>query len=895
MRTKEGHKRPDPAQLLTQIEEDEQREKRGKLKIFFGSSAGVGKTYAMLQEAQRKKAEGIDVVAGIIETHQRPETKQLLEGLVQLPQLEIDHRGVKVSEFDLDAALKRKPAILLVDELAHTNAPGCRHPKRWQDVEELLKAGIDVYTTINVQHLESLNDVVESITGIPVREMVPDSMFDDATDVVLVDTPPDELLTRLREGKVYIAPGANERAIQNFFKKTNLLSLRELALRRTADYVDVDTDTQRRREGLSTPNLAGDRVMVCIGPDKFASKLVRTGKRLAAALKAPWVAVYVETPDAENQNPRIRQHIQQVLQSAEKNGADVITLQGARVGEEIIDYAHSKGVTKIIIGKSIRSFWNRIFRGNLAEFVIAGSGDVDVYVVTTPAPALLTQSFNQKRSITFPVINLRISDYIFALVIVAIATGAGHFLQPLLSNSDIIMVYLVGAVTAAAWLGRWPAMLYSLLSVTCFNYFFTEPKFTFNVYDSSYWLTFAVMFFAGFVISSQAAKLREQMLFSRRRERETQLFYSLTKQLSVARDEKSMARDLEDCVSEALQAQTNIWYPDERGSLKMHVGSVVADQLKEETVAQWCFDHQEPAGLGTNTIPSAMHLYLPIIGTRSVLGVLGVLPQSGREAFLPDQIIMLKTFAGLLASALERLQASEMAEKTHLLVEKEKLRNTLLSSVSHDLKSPLSAITGAAEALLGETPKNALLKSIRQEATRLTKIINNLLDMTRIEGGQIQLNMQPYYPAEIIGTAVDACRETMKKHTLSLHVKDNLPLVKMDGLLMGQLIQNLLENAVIHTPVGTTVDISADIVDGAFRLIVSDNGPGIIAGQEKEIFSKFATFSRGDRPKGTGLGLAICQAIMAAHEGKIWAENKPEGGCRFIVELPHHLIVSEAV
>jgi len=895
MPKKERHNRPDPAQLLSQIEADEQREKRGKLKIFFGSSAGVGKTYAMLQEAHRIQAEGIDVIAGIIETHQRPETKQLLEGLPQLPRLEVEHRGVKVSEFDLDAALIRNPAILLVDEFAHTNAPGCRHPKRWQDVEELLKAGIDVYTTINVQHLESLNDVVESITGIPVREMVPDSMFDEANDIVLVDIPPDELLNRLREGKVYIAEGANERAIQNFFKKTNLLSLRELALRRTADYVDADTDDERRREGLSTPNIAGDRIMVCIGPDKFASKLVRTGKRLAAALKAPWIAVYIEAPDAESQSPRIRQHIQQVLQSAENNGAEVITLQGARIGDELIDYARNRGITKIIIGKSIRPFWKRLFRGNLAEMVIAESGDIDVYIVTAPAPAFLSQTFSQKKNpFSFPAI--RISDYIFALIFVAVSTGIGYLLRSTfsgISHSDVIMIYLIGAVTAAAWLGRWPAMLYSLLSVGCFNYFFVEPVFTFNVYDSSYWLTFAVMFFACFVISSQAARLREQMLFSRRRERETQLFYKLTKQLSVTRDERIMAKNMESCIAEALQAGTNIWYPDEKGALTLYVGSVVADQIKEETAAQWCFDHREPAGLGTNTMPSAQHYCLPVIGTKSVLGVLGILPKSGHEAFLSDQVVMLKTLAGLLASALERLRAAEVAEKTNLLVEKEKLRNTLLSSVSHDLKSPLSAITGAASALLEETPKNPLLVSIRQEATRLTRVISNLLDITRIEGGQINLHLQPYYPAEIIGSAVDTCREMMKKHKLTMHVMDNMPLVKMDGLLMGQLIQNLLENAAAHTPAGTEVDIKADIIDGAFRLEISDNGPGIPAGQEKEIFSKFATFSRGDRPKGTGLGLAICQSIMAAHQGKIWAENKPEGGCRFMIEMPAQLTMNE--
>jgi two-component system sensor histidine kinase KdpD len=882
---RERHKRPDPAELLRQIEADEQRENRGKLKIFFGSSAGVGKTYAMLSEARRDLAGGIDVLAGIIETHQRPETKKILEGLPELPRLEVDHRGVKVSEFDLDAALKRKPAILLVDELAHTNAPGCRHPKRWQDVEELLDAGIDVYTTLNVQHLESLNDVVESITGIPVRETIPDGFFDSADDITLVDIPPDELLDRLKAGKVYIAPGANERAIQNFFKKTNLLSLRELALRRTAAYVDVDTDEQRRREGLSTPNSAGDRIMVCIGPDLFASKLVRTGKRLASALKAPWTVVYVETNKASALNSRLKQHVQQALQSAERNGATIITLEGAKIGDELVEYARSKGISKIIIGKSIRSYWKHFGHHNLAEFVIAHSGDIDVYVVTTPAAAVMVENLSSKRAWKIP--SIRIGDYLLAILLVAGCTAFGHFFKQLLSHdSDVIMVYMVGAVVAATWLGRGPALLYAVISPGFLNYFFIEPLYTLQMYDSSYWLTLLVMFFSSFLISSLAAKLREQMLFSRRRERETQLFYNLTKQLSVAQDEKIMAEDLENCIAEALQSETNIWFPDDKGTLIMHKGSVVECQVKEASAARWCFEHREQAGLGTNTMPSAMHFYLPITGTRSALGVLGVMPRSGQDAYLPDQVIMLKTFAGLIASALERLRTAEIAEKTNVLIEKEKLRNILLSSVSHDLRSPLAAIMGAADTLIQQETKSELPGSIRKEAGRLSKIINNLLDITRIEGGQLQLHMQPYYPAEIIGTAVDACRILMKDHKLSLHVNGALPLMRMDGTLISQVIQNLLENVATHTPSGTTVDIQADLVEDNFKIIVSDNGPGIPIGQGKEIFNKFATFSHGDKPKGTGLGLAICQAIVMAHSGHIRAENKPEGGARFVIELP---------
>lgn len=477
-----------------------------------------------------------------------------------------------------------------------------------------------------------------------------------------------------------------------------------------------------------------------------------------------------------------------------------------------------------------------------------------------------------------------IGDYILAMVLIGVSTALGHVFKPLLQhNSDIIMVYMVGAVVAAAWLGRGPALFYAIISPAFLNYFFIEPLYTLQMYDSSYWLTLLVMFFSSFFVSSLAAKLREQMLLSRRRERETQLFYNLTRQLSVAQDERIMAEDLENCIAEALQSEMNIWFPDEKGELAIFRGDTVGDS--EISAARWCFENDEPVGFGTSTKIEASYFYLPIAGTRNLLGVLGVMPRAEKEAYLPDQVIMLKTFSGLFASALERLRSANIAEKTNLLIEKEKMRNILLTSVSHDLRSPLAAIIGAADTLIQQPNQSGLLGSIRKEAGRLSKIINNLLDITRIEGGQLQLNMQPYYPAEIIGAAVDACRGLLKNHRLSLKA-EALPLMRMDGTLISQVVQNLLENAANHTPAGTAIDVTADLADKNLRIVVSDNGPGVAAGHEKEIFNKFATFTRGDRPKGTGLGLAICQAIVTAHKGRIWVENKTEGGARFVVELP---------
>jgi two-component system sensor histidine kinase KdpD len=885
----EPTKRPDPAVLLSQIEADEKRQLRGRLKIFFGSSAGTGKTYAMLQEAHRRLKEGLDVVAGIVETHDRHETKQLLEGLPVLPLQDIDHRGVKLKEFDLDGALKRKPAILLVDELAHTNAAGCRHLKRWQDVEELLVAGIDVYTTLNVQHLESLNDVVGSITGIAVREMVPDSIFDEADDIIFVDTPPDELLNRLREGKVYIAPGANERAIQNFFRKTNLQSLRELALRRTADYVDADTDDQRRREGLSTPNIAGDRIMVCIGPDMFASKLVRTGKRLAAALKSPWDAVYVETPQSSSQDPRLRHHIQHVMASAERNGADVVSLQGARIGDELLNYARNKGITKILIGKSVAPAWRALLGKGLPEYILSQSGDIDVYVVTTPAA--LSASFNKKRKLSLKPTWWK--EYLVAALSSAGVTVLGFASFSFLKTIDMAMLYLVGVMCISAWLGRGPSLLYSVLSIAAFDFFFVHPQFTFAISDFSYTLTFLVMFVTSIVISTLATKLRDQMLLSRRREHETQMFYGLTKELTATRTREDMSEALIRRLTETARVAVSIWYPDGKGYLNMAYGEVTGDHFKEETVVKWCFDNGQAAGAGTDTMPSAARYYLPIRGTNMTLGVVGVKPEG--ELLLPDQTLMIETFVDLLGSALERSETAESAEKAKMLAEREKMRNILLSSVSHDLRSPLSVITGAADTLLqnASMADNQLLKSIRQEASRLTRVVSNLLDITRIEGGQIRLNMHPYFPAEIIGSAVESCKEVLKHHKLVLNVPEQLPYVKMDGLLMSQVIQNLLENAANHTPQGTAVTVEAGMHNNGLHLVISDNGPGIPLGQEKEIFNKFATFAQGDRPKGAGLGLSICQAVVMAHLGRIYAENKKEGGSRFVVELPATLTMPE--
>ena len=877
-------------ELLKLVEADSRARQRGRLKIFFGSSAGVGKTYAMLTEAQRRRAEGVDIVIGNIVTHGRLETVALAQNLPTIPLREEDYKGILISEFDLDAALLRQPAVILIDEFAHTNAPGSRHPKRWQDVEELLDAGIDVYTTLNVQHLESLNDIVESITGVAVREVVPDLMFDNADDVVLVDVPLDELLQRLQDGKVYIAPGANERAVQNFFKKTNLLSLRELALRRTAEYVDADTDDERRREGLQTPNAVGDRLLVCIGPDKLAAKLVRTARRLAAALKAPWTAVYVEPPHAQ-QNSRMREHVQQILASAERNGAHIVSMPSDRIGDELLVYSAPHGITKLIIGKPVRPLWQEWLRPNLVNHIIRHSGDMDVYVVTGPAGPLspaLQRKLSPKWSL---------QKYIKAAILSALITAIAFFVQPLFTKIDVAMLYLMGSVLAAVLYGRGASFLYILITVASFNFFFVEPIFSFTMYEPSYWFSILVMALTSLMISFQAARLRDQAELSRKRERKTQIFYHLTRMLAATRGWQPICDLVIKHAAEAVGVKVAIWLPI-KGNLSHYAGQIQGDTAKEEMAARWSFEHTQTAGMGTNTLPSAHGFYVPIVGHEGALGVLTAFVAPPENALRGSEIETLNTMASLLASALEREAAEVAAEHTRAANEQERMRNLMLSSISHDLRTPLAAIGGAAETLAlrpeiaGEVSNIKLVNAIGAETSRLSRIVNNLLDVTRFEEGNFKLNLEPYFLPEIIGSALTGCRDLLAHHHIKTDVPDDLPLIPMDGVLMNQVFTNLFENVVRHTPADSKVAITARATADGILITIIDNGPGIPLGKEEQIFKKFATYSRGDQTKGSGLGLAICQAIITAHHGKIWVDNLPHGGCSFHILLPIIAVLS---
>lgn len=882
------NQRPTPDLLLKQIHAEEKKASRGKLKIFFGSCAGVGKTYAMLTAAREQLQEGVDVVAGIVETHKRPETENLLNGLPVILPMEIDYRGVILKELNLDAALKRKPALLLVDEFAHTNAPGLRHPKRWNDIEELLDAGINVYTTLNVQHIESLSDVVAGTTGVVVKETVPDSIFDTADDIVLVDLNVDDLLKRLREGKVYIAERARANAADNFFKKGNLIALRELALRRTAERIDAQREEFDTSEGTRDRLPVADKIMVCIGPEPLSAKLVRTTKRMASALKTPWIAVYVENARHYRLNDRGQRALRAMFRLVERVGGKVIVLQGDNVADEIISYAQAHCFTKIIVGKPIKKNFLSNLQGALSDKIIHKSGDIDVYVVTGEPGARHDPVFGKNR-----LNKIRLRLYGWSLFAVILGTVLGTVMRGFLSASDQALVYLTGVIFVAARCGMGPALFYAFLSASCLNFFFIEPLYSFTIYDRSYWTTLFVMLVTGFVIADQASRLRLQNILSRKREQNTQMLYSLTRELASTRGNENIAGATATHIADALDVEVTVWMPRSEGDLVPIVGNLPIENLtKEKGALLWCFDNKKPAGRGTDTMPTASNFYLPLLSVDASIGILGVMPKNPEHVFSTEEIALLETIANLATAAFDRVKAAELAEHSMIEAEAERLRNTLLSSVSHDLRTPLASITGASSSIAMDVEKlpvttiRDLAKSIQNEASRLSRVVGNLLDITTLEAGRVKLNRQPYFIQEIIGSALVHTENALVGHTVKTEAAENLPMVMVDGALIEQVLQNLIENAAHHTPPDSAISIYVSVKEGDVLVSVSDNGVGIPKGEEEKIFDKFYTLARRTAHKGTGLGLAICASIVAAHGRRIWAENRPEGGAAFHFTLP---------
>jgi len=873
--------RPDPDALLRLAAES----RRGKLKIYFGACAGVGKTWAMLQEARRLRAQGLEVLVGVVETHERPETAALLAGLTILPRRATgQHRH---PEFDLDAALACHPAVILMDELAHSNARGSRHPKRWQDIEELLDAGIDVMTTVNVQHLESLNDVVGGVTGIRVRETVPDPFFDAADEVVLVDLPPDDLRQRLKEGKVYIGEGA-ERAIENFFRKGNLIALRELALRRTADRVDDQMRAWRDTQGREKVWHTRDAILLCIGDNSGSEKLVRSAARLAARLDSVWHAVYVETPRLYRLSEARRRGILRTLQLAQELGAETATLSDPSEANAVLRYAREHNLGKIIIGRRpARRAWRERFADRLGEL----GPDLDILIVALddPPPDAVSP-LAPRAGGSEGKWRAQMKGCAAALLLCALVTVAGRWLLPAVDSVNLVMGYLLSVVIVALRYGRWPSVAATVMNIVAFDLVFVAPTGTMAVSDVQYLVTFGVMLAVGVIVGNLTAGVRYQARVARYREQRAHHLYEMAKALSRALSQRDIATTLQRSVESTLQARSELYLPDEQGEL-VSVGDTHLSAVPDRAIARWSFDKGQPAGAGTDTLPGVPWQMLPLKSGRETLGLLILEPLNLRQLMIPEQQRLVETFTVLIANALERMNLSQREAVSRLAAEREQLRNALLSALSHDLRTPLTVLFGQAEILTLDlasenSPYAPQASAMREQTLNTIRLVNNLLDMARLQSGGFLLRREWMALDELVGSTLRQLAPLLAGRNVTLNLPPML-LIDVDGPLMERVLSNLLENALKYGGAGADIGISATQPSAQqLQLEVWDSGPGIISGQEKLIFEKF---SRGDKESavpGVGLGLAICQAIVTLHEGTIRVENRPQGGARFIITLP---------
>ncbi|MGE8319256.1 MAG: DUF4118 domain-containing protein [Comamonas sp.] len=879
----EAPSRPDPDQLLHQVQADDARARRGALKIFFGACAGVGKTYAMLSAAQTAAAQGIPVQIGLLETHGRHETEAAAASLPRLPRKPLPYRGKELPEFDIDAALaygaEHDNALVLVDELAHSNVPGSRHPKRWQDVEELLAAGIDVWTTMNVQHLESLNDIVSGITGIQVWETVPDRLFDEAHEVVVVDLPPDELLERLLAGKVYL-PEQARRAAKSFFRKGNLLALRELALRRTADRVDSEVLAYRRRASVQPVWPNREALLACIGPGPGMEKVARSCARLASQLGLQWHAVHVETPALARRSEAARQATYQVLQLAERLGATAATLAAPDAAAALERYAREHNLSRLVMGHPARRLpW----RQALAERLMLLAGDLDILQVALPAstrPAARAPQPARRPAIAWP-------GYAAAAVACVTTALLATPLVAVLELSNIVMLFLLTVVGVGLKFGRGPAVLAAFLGVGLFDYFFVPPRFSFAVSDVQYLVTFAVMLLVALAVGQLTAGLKVQAEAATQREHRVRGLYGMSRDLASALLPGQVAELGQRFVSAEFRMPSTLMLADDAGQLRAIPGGNAA---VDAGIAQWSFDKSLPAGMGTDTLPASRCLVMPLKAIMRTRGVLVIEPGE-RLTLSPEQRQLLETCASLLAISLERIHYIQVAQSSLVQIESERLRNSLLSAISHDLRTPLASLVGMADAL--ELPPSApdeaqrqIAQSIRQSALRMSALVTNLLDMARLEAGAVQLNRQWQPLEEVIGSALSACAEPLAAHPVAVDLAPDLPLLHLDSVLFERVLANLLENAAKYTPAGTPVAITARTHSQAVLLTVDDQGPGLPPGKEKTIFEKFERGHKESATPGVGLGLAICRAIVQAHGGSITAAHRAGGGASFTVAIP---------
>ena len=887
MAEREG--RPSPEALLAAAEQ----EGRGRLKIFLGAAPGVGKTYEMLLSAQARRREGVDVVVGLVEPHGRCETEALLEGLEAIPRQQVEYKGHLLAEMDLDAILKRRPQLVLVDELAHTNAPGSRHPKRYLDVEEIIAAGIDVFTTLNIQHVDSLNDVVAKITRIRVRETVPDSILDQADDIEVIDLSPEDLIKRLREGKVYV-PQQAERAIRHYFSTGNLTALRELALRRTAQRVDEQLLSHMRAHAIAGPWAAGERVLVCVSEAPSTAGLIRYAKRVADRLQVPWTAIYVESARTHSLTDGERDRIADFLRLAERLGASTITIPGRNIAEEVVAYATANNITQIVIGKSNRSRWFEMVHGSVVHDLVRKTGQISVQVISADDNESLPPKSVQTRTKIEP---FRVEPYLGSAGAVAAALGIGVLLKHFIAVQSISLVFLTAVLaTAIAW-GLLPSLFACVLSVLAYNFFFLPPLYTFTVRDPENVLALFFFLIVAVIVSNLTARTRTQVFTARSQAKTTAELYAFSRKVAGigALDDLLWATAYQ--ITSMLNVRTVLLTPVKEGEgLEVASGYPPEDHLDDADMAaaRWTWERNRAAGRGADTLPGGKRLFLPLRTGSGPVGVIGIDRDTPGPLLTPDERRLLDALCDQAAVAIERISLAKGLDEARVLAETERLRAALLTSISHDLRTPLASILGTVSSLrsfpekYNAVDREELLATLQDEAERLNRFVSNLLDMTRLESGAIDLKLDLLDVGEIIGSALQRAGNVLAAHRVEVNIEPNLPMLRLDAVLFEQVLFNLLDNAAKYSPAGSNIEVRATRDGELVEIEVVDEGPGIPPADFERIFDKFYRVHAEDRRRaGTGLGLAICRGFVEALGGWIVARNRRDrSGALLTIRMP---------
>jgi two-component system sensor histidine kinase KdpD len=868
--------------LLSAIQKEEAARRRGQLKVFLGMCPGVGKTYAMLEAARREHAAGRDVVIGYVETHGRKETDALAEGLPKVPRRSVEYRGVALTEIDLDAVLARKPHLALVDELAHTNAPGSRHPKRYQDVQEILDAGIDVFTTLNVQHVESRADTVREVTGATIQETVPDSVLDEA-EFELIDLPPAELLRRLAEGKVYV-PDRAQAAAGNFFREGNLIALRELALRLGAEHVGQDVREFLQSRHIAGPWKTGQRLLVAISPSPLSESMARWTRRLADNLQAPWLAIYVDTgrPLSDEEQTRLQKN----LTLARELGAEVITTTDQDVVSALLRVARQHNVTQIVVGKPAGFRVLDLFRGgSMLSRLIRDSGNIDVHCVRAEAEDTVPRKPHLRR---FTSSSPR--QYVSAAAAVALTTGFNLILSNWTGYYVVALVYLLLVVVLGLFVGRGPNLLAAALSALLWNYLFVPPLYTFviaNLHDA---LMFGALFVVALAMGQLTTRLRVQQVAEREREERATALYLLTRELAEAKDFAELLGSVIRQLGTVFKADVAVLLPDTLNNKELvpyPFGTLDVSE-KEASVAAWAFHHAKPAGHATDTLPSADALYSPLVTPAGCVGIIGLRLKDGRDLSL-QQRNLLDSFLRQIALVLDRQRLRETETEAKLLAESERLGKTLLNSVSHELRTPLAAITSAASGLRDAGPLTTVQQTLAAEldeaTARLNRLVRNLLDLSRLEAGHLRPNIDWHDVRDLVHTALQNLGRALAEHSVKVDIASDLPPARFDFALTEQILANLLSNAAVHTPAGTPIEVRARAESNELVLEVADQGPGLPPGNPARLFDRFQRGTDAARG-GTGIGLSLVKGFAEAQDGTVAAASRDGGGAIFTVRLP---------